>query len=34
VQFAAGVLKKEDKQIMPNYKCPIFQKIYDELNKD
>ena len=33
VQLAAGVLRTEDKFIMPNYECPIFEKTYRDLYK-
>ena len=34
VQFAAGVLQKKDKYIMPNFECPIFIRIYNDLFRD
>ena len=34
VQFAAGVLQKKDKFIMPNFDCPIFIRIYNDLFRD
>lgn len=34
VQFAACVLQKKDKFIMPNYSSPIFQRIYNYLYGD
>ena len=34
VQFAANVLTKKDKSIMPNYKCPIFNRIFNDLFND
>ena len=33
MQLAAGVLRSEDKFIIPNYQCPIFEKTYRDLYK-